>query len=263
MDIQSNEQQLLRYQAIAGRNVYLRACLVEAISEVRLLQGDHSRSVSEARLELWSRAAVPDAESSVPDEAMTRHADGRDGEREESSAVRAALTELVAVKDLKERLERLHEMGQSTDYAQYHRRQPLAWAAARAALTAPVQQAVAPAAPTEGECSAVACWLRPDGDGLSPAECFIVDWASNDTHELAKFHRELSALLALAASTAPSKERERLHILELETMAANIRVRDDALAKARERYDKLGARYDALAAASLTPRAPDVKAAEP
>jgi hypothetical protein len=52
------------------------------------------------------------------------------------AGVREALAELVALKDMKERLERLHEMGMGTDYTDYHRRKPLAWAAARAALAA-------------------------------------------------------------------------------------------------------------------------------
>jgi len=50
---------------------------------------------------------------------------------------REALAELVALKDLKDRLHKLHEMGHGTDYDDYHRRQPLAWAAARAALAQP------------------------------------------------------------------------------------------------------------------------------
>ena len=50
---------------------------------------------------------------------------------------REALAKLVALKDLKDRLHKLHEMGHGTDYDDYHRRQPLAWAAARAALAQP------------------------------------------------------------------------------------------------------------------------------
>ncbi len=45
-----------------------------------------------------------------------------------------ALTELVALEDMRLRLRELHEMGHGTDYYDYHRRLPLAWAAARAAL---------------------------------------------------------------------------------------------------------------------------------
>ncbi|NDP41083.1 MAG: hypothetical protein GZ093_20605, partial [Rhodoferax sp.] len=45
-----------------------------------------------------------------------------------------ALRELVALKALKDRLRELHEMGHGTDYADYHRRQPLAWEQARAVL---------------------------------------------------------------------------------------------------------------------------------
>jgi hypothetical protein len=52
---------------------------------------------------------------------------------------REALAELVALKDLKDRLHKLHEMGHGTDYDDYHRRQPLAWAAARAALSQPAE----------------------------------------------------------------------------------------------------------------------------
>ncbi len=45
-----------------------------------------------------------------------------------------ALTELVALEDMRLRLRQLHEMGHGTDYYDYHRRLPLAWDAARAAL---------------------------------------------------------------------------------------------------------------------------------
>ena len=54
---------------------------------------------------------------------------------------REALAELVALKDLKDRLHKLHEMGHGTDYDDYHRRQPLAWAAARTALSQPAEPA--------------------------------------------------------------------------------------------------------------------------
>lgn len=52
--------------------------------------------------------------------------------RDSDEAVLAALTELVALKDMKDRLAKLHEMGHGTDY---HLRQPLAWDKARAAIT--------------------------------------------------------------------------------------------------------------------------------
>ena len=45
-----------------------------------------------------------------------------------------ALRELVDLEDMRLRLRQLHEMGHGTDYENYHRRLPLAWAAARAAL---------------------------------------------------------------------------------------------------------------------------------
>lgn len=54
---------------------------------------------------------------------------------ENSNPLREALAELVACKDLKERLEKLHNMGRGTDWDAYHRRQPLAWEAARRALS--------------------------------------------------------------------------------------------------------------------------------
>lgn len=53
---------------------------------------------------------------------------------ERAIAAEAALRELVALKDMKDRLHNLHEMGHGTDYGDYHRRQPLAWAQARAVL---------------------------------------------------------------------------------------------------------------------------------
>lgn len=45
-----------------------------------------------------------------------------------------ALTELVALEDMRLRLRELHEMGHGTDYYDYHRRLPPAWDAARKAL---------------------------------------------------------------------------------------------------------------------------------
>ena len=45
-----------------------------------------------------------------------------------------ALTELVALEDMRVRLRQLHEMGHGTDYYDYHRRLPLAWDAARKIL---------------------------------------------------------------------------------------------------------------------------------
>ena len=45
-----------------------------------------------------------------------------------------ALRDLVELEDMRLRLRQLHEMGHGTDYADYHRLLPLAWAAAREAL---------------------------------------------------------------------------------------------------------------------------------
>lgn len=47
-----------------------------------------------------------------------------------------ALRELVDLEDMRVRLRGLHEMGRGTDYTDYHRRLPLAWAAAQDALKA-------------------------------------------------------------------------------------------------------------------------------
>lgn len=44
------------------------------------------------------------------------------------------LRELVALEDMRLRLRQLHEMGHGTDYADYYRLLPLAWAEAREAL---------------------------------------------------------------------------------------------------------------------------------
>ena len=49
-------------------------------------------------------------------------------------AMHAALRQLVDVEDMRLRLRQLHEMGHGTDYTDYHRLLPLAWAAAREAL---------------------------------------------------------------------------------------------------------------------------------
>ena len=45
--------------------------------------------------------------------------------------LRALLRELVALADMKARLENLHAMGHGTDWDSYHKRHPEAWAAAR------------------------------------------------------------------------------------------------------------------------------------
>ena len=45
--------------------------------------------------------------------------------------LRAVLRELVALADMKARLENLHAMGHGTDWDSYHKRHPEAWAAAR------------------------------------------------------------------------------------------------------------------------------------
>ena len=46
----------------------------------------------------------------------------------------AALSKLVELEDMRLRLRQLHEMGHGTDYTDYHRLLPLAWAEAREAL---------------------------------------------------------------------------------------------------------------------------------
>ena len=50
---------------------------------------------------------------------------------QEADELRAALRELVALADMKARLENLHAMGHGTDWDSYHKRHPAAWAAAR------------------------------------------------------------------------------------------------------------------------------------
>ena len=52
----------------------------------------------------------------------------------EIERLRAALRQLVDVEDMRLRLRQLHEMGHGTDYTDYHRLLPLAWAVARDAL---------------------------------------------------------------------------------------------------------------------------------
>jgi hypothetical protein len=51
------------------------------------------------------------------------------------AVLEAALVELVALNDMKDRLAKLHAMGHGTDYTDYYRRLPAAWKAARAAIT--------------------------------------------------------------------------------------------------------------------------------
>jgi hypothetical protein len=79
-----------------------------------------------------------------------------------------ALRELVALKDLKERLRKLHEMGCGTDYDDYHKRQPLAWDAARAALAAHDAQGVNPTH-TREEIEGMAYSLGMRYPGAQPA----------------------------------------------------------------------------------------------
>ena len=52
----------------------------------------------------------------------------------DAERLREALRQLVDVEDMRLRLRQLHEMGHGTDYTDYHRLLPLAWAAAREAL---------------------------------------------------------------------------------------------------------------------------------
>ena len=52
----------------------------------------------------------------------------------DAERLRAALRQLVDVEDMRLRLRQLHEMGHGTDYTDYHRLLPLAWAVARDAL---------------------------------------------------------------------------------------------------------------------------------
>lgn len=60
--------------------------------------------------------------------------EGRTRMREDNERLRAALRQLVGVEDMRLRLRQLHEMGHGTDYTDYHRLLPMAWAAAREAL---------------------------------------------------------------------------------------------------------------------------------
>lgn len=55
----------------------------------------------------------------------------------EADELRAALRELVALADMKARLENLHAMGHGTDWDGYHKRNPAAWAAARSLTLGP------------------------------------------------------------------------------------------------------------------------------
>ena len=86
--------------------------LETAEHERDILRADKARLASEAHT--WSKAA----ETYAASEAKLAN----------------ALRELVNLEDMRLRLRQLHEMGHGTDYYDYHRRLPLAWAAARAAL---------------------------------------------------------------------------------------------------------------------------------
>lgn len=84
----------------------------------------------------WDNAAYPTLESALSELFAYFECSNQDDQHlsDESEELRRALTELVALKDLKDRLQQLQEMGHDTDYGDYHRRQPLAWETARQAL---------------------------------------------------------------------------------------------------------------------------------
>lgn len=63
---------------------------------------------------------------------------------QEADELRAALRELVALADMKARLENLHAMGHGTDWDSYHKRHPAAWAAARLLALGPNVRAERP-----------------------------------------------------------------------------------------------------------------------
>ena len=86
--------------------------LETAEHERDILRTDNAKLAREAHT--WSKAAETYA---------------ADAER-----LRAALRQLVDVEDMRLRLRQLHEMGHGTDYTDYHRLLPLAWAVARDAL---------------------------------------------------------------------------------------------------------------------------------
>jgi len=88
------------------------ALLREAADELKRLQTENAALKREAHT--WSKAAETYAAS--------------------EANLADALTELVALEDMRLRLRELHEMGHGTDYDNYHKRLPLAWDAARAAL---------------------------------------------------------------------------------------------------------------------------------
>lgn len=69
----------------------------------------------------------------VKNEAETRELQAA----QEADELRAALRELVALADMKARLENLHAMGHGTDWDNYHKRHPAAWAEARLLVLGP------------------------------------------------------------------------------------------------------------------------------
>ena len=94
-----------------------------------LPEGHWMRAADEGRLRAENAALKRDLQYAR--DGLTK---GRTRLREDNERLRAALRQLVDVEDMRLRLRQLHEMGHGTDYADYHRLLPLAWAEAREAL---------------------------------------------------------------------------------------------------------------------------------
>jgi hypothetical protein len=97
---------------MADGNITVEVSTQAAQAELERLRAENAALKREAHA--WSKAAETYAAS--------------------EAKLADALTELVALEDMRVRLRQLHEMGHGTDYYDYHRRLPLAWDAARKIL---------------------------------------------------------------------------------------------------------------------------------
>lgn len=90
-----------------------------------------------------------------------------------------ALRQLVGLKDMKDRLKRLHAMGHGTDYTDYYRLQPIAWEAARTALAS--HDAAQSDPPKKGEAEKWPKWWRLEGfnGAITSAERALKHLSSN------------------------------------------------------------------------------------
>jgi hypothetical protein len=104
---------------------------VSAADDIKRLAGQYGESMRTVGFtDRWPNADARRLASTARNALHT----AIDTLQSERDALLEALRELVELKNMKERLHALHEMGHGTDYDSYHKRKPLAWEAARSAI---------------------------------------------------------------------------------------------------------------------------------